>query len=152
MIKSDPRHILAAGSLIGEPWSTEHNCWWLVREYFERIGGPALPEIAVGEDTPDNVAAIVRVCQAGGLRLIGSGEPQALDIALMRNPQSGRRHVGVLLVADRQVQLLHCEGGVDPEATEREGRLVTRGPGVVAEPLREAMQRYHGLELWRRAA
>ncbi len=150
-LHSTPQHIAVAAGLIGHPWLPERNCWWLVREWFKRLGGPELPEVDVGDDSPDNVAAIVRVCSAGGLRPV-RGEPRALDIALVRNPASGRRHVGVLLVADGRLQMLHSEGGVDHEATARARTLKVRGPGVVIEPLAEALQRYHGLELWRREA
>lgn len=147
---SNPRAIGIASALIGTPWTPEHNCWWLVRHWFHQVVGSDLPDIDVLDAGADHHGQIAHVCAAGALRFVGDALAQPGDIALLRNPGSGARHVGVLLWANGELCLLHSEGAVDAAASAQAGRVVCTGPGVVCEPLVQALGRYHGLELWRR--
>lgn len=146
-----------AASLIGRPWRERacgpdaFDCWGLVR-YFLAVAhgidvGPIAGEVdtaraatEAAEATPEQVRAILAAAGAGGWRRADAAAPQPVDVALLRHGVTGLRHVGVLLQANGALQLLHCEGGrQDPT------------PGVVCEPLADALRRYHGLELWRLA-
>lgn len=123
-----------AAALIGERWTPEHNCWWLVREYFARCRALALPEI-------DALAAGVR---ASGWRPV-QGIPQADDIVLMRAPE-GTRHVGVMLAADARLWVLHSDGGM-VRATHQDWRC---WGGVVWQPIALLIGAgYRDFEFWR---
>lgn len=94
-----------AASLIGQSWTPERNCWWLVRHVFREQLGIDMPIVDVeGVDTPENVAAIKRASATSGWRPAG-GALQAWDIVLMRGPTG--RHVGVMVVANGRLGLLH---------------------------------------------
>lgn len=135
-----------AASLVGLPWQAgaagpqAFNCWGLVRHWCRLVLAVQMPDVPTA--TPDDARAhIAAAAQAGGWRPLADGTaPAQHDIALLRNPLNGQRHVGVLLQANGALNLLHCEGS---EANP--------WPGVVCEPLAQALCRYHGLQLWRRA-
>lgn len=125
----------AAAALIGHPWTPETNCWWLVREYFARCRGIALPDLA----------GLGRGVRATGWRPVVCGSHGADDIILMRGP-SGARHVGVMLAADARLAVLHCDGGL---CTTPRGTTAPWG-GVVWQPLADlAASGYRDFEFWR---
>lgn len=120
-----------AAGLIGEPWTPERNCWWLVREYFARCRGLALPELY-------ELGAAVR---ASAWRRADDA-PRADDIVLMRTWLASR-HVGVMLAADERLWVLHCDGGPLPGSARCWG-------GVVWQPLEMLIGAgYGGFEFWR---
>lgn len=134
------QRILAA-SLIGLPWREgasgpdAFNCWGLVKHWVVRVHGMdlGLVDIAAQASQHRAMAAAVRT----GWQQVHDA-PQEHDIALLRNPGNGGRHVGVLLHANHRLGLLHCEGcATNPN------------PGVLWEPMGDVLQRYTGLELWR---
>lgn len=137
------QRILAA-SLIGLPWQEgadgpdAFNCWGLVKHWVRQVHGMDLGqvEIAAAGCQHRAMAAAVRT----GWQQVNDA-PHEHDIALLRNPSDGGRHVGVLLHANHRLGLLHCEGA--PGKPD---------PGVLWEPLADALQRYTGLELWRLVA
>jgi hypothetical protein len=131
-----------AAHLIGEPWTPARNCWWLVRQFFALRCGLDMPQVVVG-DTEDhaaeNVAAIKHTASLSGWRRI-EGEPQVDDVLVMTSPFH-RRHVGVVIYADRALRLLHSDG-----------HLGERGAVgcVVAPPIDEALRHVAGpVEIWR---
>lgn len=124
-----------AAPLIGQPWTPEHNCWWLVRHVFREQLGIEMPIVDVVQvDSPENVAAIKRASTSSGWRP-ATGEPQAWDIVLMRGPTG--RHVGVIVHANGRLGLLHSVEGV----------------GVCWHRMDEVQRLgYSHIEPWRRAA
>jgi cell wall-associated NlpC family hydrolase len=139
-----PAYILAA-SLIGKPWKAAangpdaFNCWGLVRYWFKHLHGLDMHDVAVAVES-EQAAAIMAAARAGGWRRV-DGKPCDGDIALMRNPETAGRHVGVILASKGVLRLLHCEGSIDSPL-----------PGVNCPTLAEALEVYTGLELWRRTA
>jgi cell wall-associated NlpC family hydrolase len=137
------QRILAA-SLIGLPWAVgaegpdAFNCWGLVKFWCARVHGVDLGrvEVAAHENQARAIAAAVR---SGWSHV--KGPAQEHDIALLCNPVDGGRHVGVVLHANHKLGLLHCEGSATHPT-----------PGVVWEPLGDALQRYYGMQLWRLSA
>lgn len=131
-----------AKSLVGIPWTPEHNCWWLVRHVFETHYGVTMPNIQVGElRDVDNLAAIQEAAKATGFRPFPETPPQPGDIVLMRGPL-GERHVGVMIETNKGPRMLHSEG-----------HMSLRGPigSVVAQPLRDLVREgYTNFEPWRR--
>jgi hypothetical protein len=133
-----------AAHLVGEPWTPERNCWWLVCEFFRLRCGLAMPHVSVGDLSDhalDNVAAIKRTASSSGWRRI-EGEPREDDVLVMTSPFH-RRHVGVVVFADGALRMLH-----------NEGRDTSRGPVgcVVAQPIEDALRDVCGpVEIWRRA-
>lgn len=128
-----------AASLIGTPWTEEHNCWWLVRHVFETQYGIRMPHIEVGER--ENNDAIHKAANVTGFRQFPGSDPVAGDIVLMRGPK-GKRHVGVMIETLHGPRLLHSEG-----------HMSERGPvgSVVAQPLRALVQEgYTNFEPWRK--
>ena len=131
--------------LIGERWTPERNCWWLVRQFFAIRCGLDMPHVEVcdfSDANLDNVAAIKRTASLSGWRRV-AGEPQVDDVLVMTSPFH-RRHVGVVIFADRRLRLLHNEGHLDE----------ARGPVgcVVAPPIEDALRDVCGpVEIWRRA-
>lgn len=99
-----------AAPLIGRPYlrgaagPDAFDCWGLVRHVFALRYGIAMPVVAV--DSGDDQADVIRAAaQASGWRPADAGTPQDGDIALMRGPLG--RHVGVLVLADGHLRLLH---------------------------------------------
>jgi hypothetical protein len=132
-----------AAHLIGQAWTPERNCWWLVREFFRLRCGVAVPQLLVGDADHNNVAAIKRAAAASGWRRVDGGTPQVDDVLVMRSPFH-RSHVGVVVFADGRLRLLHNQGHQTPQ-----------GPtgGVVAPPIGEALAEMCGpVEIWRCAA
>jgi hypothetical protein len=120
-----------AAGLIGEPWTPERNCWWLVREYFARCRGLALPELA-------DLGAALRASRWRR----ADDAPRADDIVLMRAPLDAR-HVGVMLAADARLWVLHCDGGPLPGGARCWG-------GVVWQPQELLIGAgYRDFEFWR---
>ena len=129
-----------AASLIGEPWTEEHNCWWLVRKVFAERYGIALPPVRVGDlGDVENVAKIKQASQDSGWRPLDE-HPADGDIVLMRG-MDGARHVGVLVEDGHGLRLLHSVG-----------HMTARGPSgsVVAQRLRDVEHEYTEIEVWRR--
>lgn len=98
-----------ASSLIGQPWSEERNCWWLVREVFLTRFGLELPVIDVGQAKEDQSHNIREVTAVGGWRPVEDPNPAEWDIALMRGPMGA--HVGVVIQANGRLGLLHSTEG-----------------------------------------
>ena len=129
-----------ASALIGQPWTPEHDCWYLVRKVFAERYGIKLPPVRVGDlGDVQNVAAIKQASQDSGWRP-QEGEPADGDIVLMRG-MDGARHVGVLVDTEHGLRLLHSVG-----------HMTARGPSgsVVAQRLRDVEHEYTEIELWRR--
>lgn len=125
--------------LIGQPWSRERNCWWLVRHVFSTQYGIDMPEVNIDDPSRDNVRAIHHAAHTSGWRP-ATGRPQDRDIVLLRT-RSGDRHVGVMVRAGGSLRLLHCEGNA--------GRS---WPGIVWEQLDSVLLRYDQPEFWRYTA
>jgi cell wall-associated NlpC family hydrolase len=124
-------------SLVGQPWSQERNCWWLVRHVFATQYGIEMPFVAVDDYSDTNVSAIKRASQVSGWRP-ATGRPRDRDLVLLRRSHSAGRHIGVMVRAGYDLRLLHNEGSVD-----------TPRPGVVWEPLDQVLGRYVNPEYWR---
>lgn len=124
-----------ACALIGQQWTPQRNCWWLVRHVFREQLGIDLPIVDVEQsDAPENVGAIKRASAASGWRPAG-GDPQEWDVLLMRGPLG--RHVGVLVNANGRLGLLHN----------------TEDAGVCWQPLDDVQRLgFTQMELWRRHA
>jgi hypothetical protein len=125
--------------LIGQPWSYERNCWWLVRHVFRTQYGIEMPEINIDDPSADNVLAISKAAHVSGWRP-AIGRPRDRDIVLLRT-RSGTRHVGVMVRVGGSLRLLHCEGNA--------GKT---WPGVVWEHLDSVLLRYDQPEFWRHSA
>ena len=125
--------------LIGQPWSHEHNCWWLVRHVFRTQYGIEMPEVNIDDASVDNVRSISLAAHVSGWRR-ADGRPQDRDIVLLRT-RSGQRHVGVMVRMGTGLRLLHCEGNAG-----------TSWPGIVWEHLDSVLLRYDQPEFWRRTA
>lgn len=153
-----------ASSLVGRPWAADacgpdaFNCWGLVRYWMAEAEGIHMGNVAVAVDqvqrdqlaagqqaaeaSAGQLAAIAAAARAGGWRpREGGAAPQAGDILLASHGETGLRHVGVVLLIDGVLHLLHCEGSPTQPL-----------PGVIVEPLGQALQRYIRPEPWRRAA
>jgi hypothetical protein len=92
-----------AAGLIGQPWTPERNCWWLVREVFRQQHGIELPLVAVGQQGNDQ--ALREVGQVSGWHPVGDVTPQEWDVVLMRGIHG--RHVGVVTSANGRLGVLH---------------------------------------------
>lgn len=137
-----------AAPLVGRPWAPgadgpeSFDCWGLVRYVFRHRHGIVMPAVAVDADAEeDNVRAIKRASRLSGWRLV-EGDPWPDDILLMR-AFDGRRHVGLVIEADRRRLLLHANGS----------RLASgRCSGAVeAQPLADALLSFRDPEAWRRS-
>lgn len=132
-----------AAKYIGERWSDEHNCWWLMREACRVRWGDEMPDIGIGEvQVADNVTAIKRAAGSAGWRPV-DGNAEEGDILLCRDA-IGKRHVGMVIETQGKLRLLHSAG-----------HMTERGPvgSVVAERLEDAIAGgISDIELWRRAA
>lgn len=99
-----------AAPLIGRPYlrgaagPDAFDCWGLVRHVFAVHHGIDMPVVNVAS-TEDQADAIRAAAQASGWRPVDAGIPRDGDIALMRGPLG--RHVGVLVLADGHLRLLH---------------------------------------------
>ena len=124
-----------ASDLIGQPWTHERNCWWLVRHVFKTQLDIDMPVVNVEQvDTPENVSAIKRASATSGWRP-ASGALQEWDIVLMRGPMG--RHVGVMVAANGKLGLLHS----------------IEGDGVCWHTMDEVQRMGYGnFEAWRRHA
>jgi hypothetical protein len=130
-----------AAEFIALPWSRERDCWWLVRMLCLKRWGLQMPLIAVDADA-DNTAAIQEIAGVAGWRP-ASEPPQDGDIMLCRDLRR-RRHVGMIVEADRRLLLVHNDGYQSPS-----------GPvgSVVAQTLADAIAcGLSDIEFWRRAA
>lgn len=125
-----------ATELIGEPWTPQRNCWWLVRHVFKSQLGIDMPIVDVQQvDSPENVAAIKAASTRSGWRPAGDSPPREWDIVLMRGPLG--RHVGVMVAANGKLGLLHS----------------IEGDGVCWHTMDEARRMGYGhFEAWRRHA
>jgi hypothetical protein len=123
-----------AASLIGMPWVPPAHCWWVVCEFFRRRHDIVMPGHAAG------VPALLEAARRSGWRR-AEGPPQEDDIVMLSG--AGGRHVGVMVVIDERLLLLHSNGHMTP-----------RGPvgGVVLQSLQEAASGGYGdIELWRKS-
>lgn len=159
-----PSQIALAASLIGRPWApgacgpASFNCWGLVRYWQAQAEGVDMGDVAIAVDTlrrnqhaagalaaeasADQMAAIIAAARDGGWRPREAGAAaRAGDILMLRHGETGLRHVGVVLLVDGVLHLLHCEGSPTQP-----------WPGVICEPLCHALERYTRPEPWRRAA
>jgi cell wall-associated NlpC family hydrolase len=138
-----------AASLVGRPWAPgaegpdSFDCWGLVRYVFRARHGIVMPAVAIDSDSEEvNVRAIKRASQVSGWRLV-LGDPAPDDILLLRG-FDGRRHVGIVIEAERRLRLLHANGS----------RLASgRCSGAVETPaLADALLSFRSPESWRRCA
>lgn len=123
-----------ASPLVGEPWTPQRNCWWLVREVFRRRHGLSMPEHAAG------VPALLEAARGNGWAR-AEGEPRPDDVVVMAGPTG--RHVGVLVEANGGMLLMHSNG-----------HMTDRGPvgAVVLQSLQDAASGgYEDFELWRKS-
>lgn len=159
-----PAHLALAASLVGRPYEPgalgpdAFYCWGLTRYWVREAHGVCMGDVAIAVDAlrsrsqaagrlaadedASQIAAILAAARAGGWRPAPVGEPPGDGcILLLRHGETGRRHVGNVLLSQGVLHLLHCEGSpTDPT------------PGVLAEPLTDVLHRYHRPEPWRRAA
>jgi cell wall-associated NlpC family hydrolase len=105
-----------AASLIGKPYAAAgepddgphaFTCWGLVRYVFRTRHGIAMPEVAVGD--AGNEPALRRAAIVSGWRPV-EGPPAADDIVLMR-AVTGLRHVGLRVLANGHLGVLHALEG-----------------------------------------
>ncbi len=123
--------------LIGLPWSPQFDCWGLVRRVFKERHGIDMPEHAAG------VLRITEAAHVSGWRPVQPPAfPQEHDIVLMRNLRK-ERHVGVIVRANRRLQVLHNDGCMADGRPTGAVRLQT-----LAQMMSEGCS---GIELWRRA-
>lgn len=108
-----------AADLIGKPYSktpaapASFSCWTMVRYVFEHVHHISMPHVNVGQvedGSADNVAAIKRAAAVSGWRPVVDAQPAEHDIVLMDGIEG--RHVGVMVMADGHLRLLHC---IDPQ-------------------------------------
>ena len=143
LITPAEQRTLAAG-LIGSPWSLgadgpdAFSCWGLVRYWFRVVHGLNLPDVQIASGA-DQAPAIYAAVGEGGWGRADLAEPAEHDVALLRNPGNGGRHIGVLVLNGAGLHLLHCEGST-----------TNPRPGVLCEPLADVLNRYHAPQLWRR--
>ena len=90
--------------LIGQPWTPERNCWWLVRHVFKEQMGIDLPLVQVG-GTDDAAASIRAASQASGWRPCAAADPREFDVVTMQGPLG--KHIGVMVNANGFIGLLH---------------------------------------------
>ncbi len=92
--------------LIGQPWTEERNCWWLVRTVFREQLGIDLPLVNVRNGIPEEITAGIRESsRASGWRPTDSTNPQEFDVVLMQGPLG--KHIGVVIHANGHFGLLH---------------------------------------------
>jgi cell wall-associated NlpC family hydrolase len=101
-----------ASGLIGKPWAPGAHgpdafcCWGLVRWVFELRHGLTLPLVV-----EDETAALRQVAHAHGWRRV-DGPALDGDVIQMRGPL-GKRHVGIMVLANGHVGVLHANGTND---------------------------------------
>lgn len=153
-----------AGRLVGLPWRKgaqgpdAFNCWGLVRYWHLQLYGLDLGAIAVAVDAADTegrqllgqalpvdadqMLAIRQAIRSGGWAEVPAGQrAHAGDVLLLRNPHTGGRHIGVLLVVSGALGVLHCEGSNDKP-----------DPGVVWQSLADVLATYADPTCYRRPA
>lgn len=128
-----------AAALVGLPYAPDgegphaFSCWGLVRWVFAQHLGIQMPVVNVRDDSADNTRAIRAAAVASGWAPAAAGRPAEWDIVLMMGIDG--RHVGVLVLADRRLQLLHS----------------IQGPGVCVQPLADLQRMgFSQIEHWRR--
>lgn len=103
-------HALAthwSAPLVGRPWRPEYSCWDLVRSVQRGQFGRAMPAYDLADErAPEQLRAVVL---ASGWRRV-DGEPDEGDVLLMRGPDG--LHIGVVILRDGAVHLLHNLGGM----------------------------------------
>lgn len=144
-------HIALAARLVGRPYRPgatgpdAFDCWGLARTASVARHGCDLAPLEVAAPT-SQAAAIRAAIRAGGWRPLQAEanlrDARDGDVLLARNMGNGRMHIGMVVdVAPADRRLLHAEGSAtDPS------------PGVLCEPLADALQRYVRPRLWRRRA
>lgn len=113
-----------AHTYIGQAWTPERNCWWLVREAYRRCLDIELPVVP-------HWRTIRQLCRAHRMRRVHDLARQEFDIVIMRTPFN--LHAGLLIVANGRIGVLHS----------------ARETGVVFQPWLEAVAGTE-VELWRR--
>ena len=117
--------------LIGQPWTPERNCWWLVRHVFSEQLRIDLPLLNVSDADP---AAMRAASDVSGWKHQKDTGAQEWDVLLMQGPTG--RHIGVMITANRRLGLLH-----NMEET-----------GVIFQTLGEVKSMgYRDFEVWRHA-
>ena len=104
--------------LIGQPWTTERNCWWLVRHVFKEQLGIDLPIVQVGIGG-DESKAIREASQTSGWRPCEVTDPREFDVVLMQGPLGP--HIGVMISANC------CKRGSGTSTTPTLGSMVQNG-------------------------
>lgn len=123
-----------AAQHIGRPWLPTFDCWEFVREVFRDRLSIELPEEAAG------VLILSGAAHSTGLR-VARTIGQVDDLVLMRRAD-GRRHVGMLAMANGRIGVLH-----------NDGHLSDHGPvGCVGfSTLHQLTERGYGqFQFWRR--
>jgi hypothetical protein len=119
-----------AADLIGQPYTTEKDCWWLVGEVLRRRLELPVEPISI----PSGAAAVKATMDALRLRPCPGTVPRhELDVVFCRDLK-GRRHVGIMVRFGPFLQFLHS----------------TEGTGVLREPFSTASLQMTAIEVWRR--
>jgi len=113
-----------AHSYIGQAWTPERTCWWLVREVLRMHAQVFLPAVPQWQ-------SLRRASRAYSMRRVLEGMPREWDICIMRTPFN--LHAGIVVVANGRIGVLHS----------------TAQTGVVWESWLEAIEGSK-VELWRR--
>lgn len=143
-------HVALAARLVGRPYRRgatgpdAFDCWGLVRTVSQARHGVDLAPLEVAAATSQAGALRAAIRAGGWCPVPGAGVAHAArdgDLLQLRNAGNGLMHIGMVVdVAPADRRLLHAEGSAtDPT------------PGVICEPLGDALWRYLRPRLWRRA-